>query len=112
MESKLTIDDNNTKEWKLSDGKWHREVEPAIEYSDGTKEWWLNGQRHREDGPAVEYSDGRKYWYINGKLHREDGPAVEFTNGLKSWWLNGIEYTESSEYKCEMRSIKLIELLK
>ena len=50
MESKLNIDDFGTKNWRLSDGK-----------------------RHREDGPAVEYSNGRKYWYLNGKLYRERG---------------------------------------
>jgi hypothetical protein len=88
MKSKLTIDQYGTKRWRLPNYKYHR-----------------------EDGPAIEWSGGDKYWYINGKFHREDGPAVEFTNGLKSWWLNGIEYTESSEYKCEMRSIKLKLLL-
>jgi len=27
---------------------------------------------HCEDGPAVEYSDGVKEWYLNGKLLTED----------------------------------------
>jgi hypothetical protein len=53
-------------------------------YSNGTKEWYLNGRRHRDDGPAVESSDGDKYWYLNGKLHREDGPAIESSNGDKA----------------------------
>jgi len=89
MKSKLTIDQYGTKRWRLP-----------------------NGNLHREDGPAVEYSNGsRQWWYLNGQLHREDGPAVEYTNGYKVWWLNGIEYTESSEYKCEMRSRKLKLLL-
>jgi len=26
---------------------------------------------HREDGPAVEYSNGSKYWYLNGKEYSE-----------------------------------------
>jgi len=30
---------------------------------------------HREDGPAVEWYNGSKEWYKNAKLHREDGPA-------------------------------------
>ena len=25
-------------------------------------------QFHREDGPAIEYADGTKYWYRNGQL--------------------------------------------
>jgi hypothetical protein len=46
-----------------------------------------SGQLHREDDlPAVEYSDGSKEWYINGLRHREYGlPAVEFSYGNKSW---------------------------
>ena len=36
-------------------------------YSDGTKEWYLNGKRHRKDGPAYEYANGTKGWYLNGK---------------------------------------------
>ena len=45
---------------------------------------------HREDGPAVEWSNGSKEWYINGKLHREDGPAMESSSGFHdSWYING-----------------------
>jgi len=44
---------------------------------------------HREDGPAVEWSDGHKEWFLNGILHREDGPAIEYVDGSKSWHLNG-----------------------
>ena len=28
--------------------------------------WWLNGERHREDGPAIEYADGTREWYYKG----------------------------------------------
>ena len=76
-------------EWTNELKQLHREDGPAIEYADGVKEWWLNGQRHRIDGPAVEYANGNKYWFLNGKRHREDGPAVECTDGDKEWWLNG-----------------------
>jgi len=31
-----------TRVW-MAEGKWHREDGPAIEYPNGTKEWWLNG---------------------------------------------------------------------
>lgn len=27
---------------------------------------------HREDGPAVQYPDGTKEWYINGKQYSEE----------------------------------------
>ena len=49
---------------------------------------------HREDGPAVEWSDGHKEWRIDGKLHREDGPAVEWRDGDKEWWLNAARFRE------------------
>ena len=68
-------------------------------YSDGYKEWYLNGNLHRTDGPAIEYSNGEKYWYLNGKLHREDGPAIEWSNGDKEWFLNGFKVTEDKVMK-------------
>ena len=74
--------------------KLHREDGPAIEYPNGSKEWFLNGKRHREDGPAVEYTSGSKHWYLNGEKHREDGPAYEDANGSKCWYLNGKLLTE------------------
>ena len=70
---------------------YHREDGPAIEYVNGSKEWYLNGKFHREDGPAIEWSNGSKQWYLNGKLHREDGPACEWSGGSKSWYLNDKE---------------------
>ena len=52
-----------------------------------------NGEVHREDGPAIEYSNGTKYWYLNGKRHRENGPVVE-CGAYKYWFLQGEELTE------------------
>ena len=49
---------------------------------------------HREDGPAIEFSNGQKEWYVHGKVHRVDGPAVEYAGGDKAWYLNGKEYSE------------------
>ena len=74
-------------------------------WSDGTKEWYLNGKLHREDGPAIEYADGSKEWWLNGDLHREDGPAIEDADGTKEWWLNGEEYTEE-EFNAKMSPVK------
>jgi hypothetical protein len=79
----------------------------------GTVRYFLNGKLHREDGPAIEYADGDKYWYINGELrrqcyhngtvryfengqfHREDGPAVEFADGTKFWYIEGVSYNKN-----------------
>jgi hypothetical protein len=68
------------------------------------------GQYHRTDGPALIWSDGGKEWLINGKRHREDGPAVEWDDGIKSWYLNGIEYTED-QYHQELIKLKLKRLI-
>jgi len=64
----------------------------VVEYPNGSKIWYKEGDYHREDGPAVEFLSGYKEWYINGFRHREDGPAVEFSNGYKQWWIDNIEY--------------------
>ena len=53
-------------------------------------------QRHREDGPAIEYSNGTKYWYINGYYHKTAGPAIEYSDGTKVWYImdKGYSYEE------------------
>jgi len=79
---------NGDKGW-YKDGQLHREDGPAIECANEYKAWYRNGLLHREDGPAVEWANGDKYWYKNGKYHREDSPAVEYYNGDKKWYLNG-----------------------
>ena len=33
----------------------------------GTKFWIQNGRYHREDGPAIEWYDGTKEWFLNGR---------------------------------------------
>ena len=48
----------------------------------GNKYWYFNGQLHRVDGPAIENSNGYKEWWLNG--HRIDGPAIEYSNGDKA----------------------------
>lgn len=39
---------------------------------DGTNFWYLNNQYHREDGSAVEYPDGSKEWYLKDEELTED----------------------------------------
>ena len=96
---------NGTKAWWIND-KRHREDGPAIEYASGSKSWYLNGKLHREDGPAVEHASGGKYWYINDKRHREEGPAIESANGDKEWYINGEELTEE-EFNARMNPVEL-----
>jgi hypothetical protein len=60
------------------------------------------------DGPAIDWADGSKEWYVDGKLHRLDGPAREGADGTKSWWVDGVEVTEQDYleavllYRCRM----------
>ena len=75
-------------------GHAHREYGPAVEYSDGGREWYQNGQLHRIDGPAVERPNGYRVWWQNGQLHRLDGPAVERPDGTCGWYINGKSLTE------------------
>lgn len=53
---------------------------------------------HREDGPVIEFKDGSKQWWINGECHREDGPAVVFiiSDGthLNRYYINSVYYSE------------------
>jgi hypothetical protein len=79
---------DGTRQW-YRDGKRHREDGPAIEHPDRTMEWYRDGKLHRDDGPAVEWANGTREWYRDGQLHRDDGPAVEWAYGTKEWYRDG-----------------------
>ena len=93
-EAVIEIDEFGTIRYFNMKGKCHREDGPAVEYTDGHKEWYKNGKSHREDGPAVECVNGPKYWFKNGLLHRENGPAAEYADGEKWWIKNGLLHRE------------------
>jgi len=71
----------------------HRDDGPAVEYLNGDKVWYQNGELHRIDGPAINHFNGSKWWIINGKLHRTEGPALEYEDGDKEYWLNNKHYS-------------------
>lgn len=74
----------------------HRDGDkPAVEYANGYREWWVEGQLHRdpgpdgEDRPACITQDGDLYYYKNGVIHRDgDKPAVISSVG-QNWRKNG-----------------------
>ena len=88
-------------------GRLHREDGPAIEWANGTKEWYRNGvsvEPFTESmdpdelealatsvmGPQPETDEeGNVHWYWKGRLHRDDGPAIECVDGFKAWCRNG-----------------------
>ena len=51
--------------------------------------WYRKGKLHRDNEPAVLYTNGTREWYQNGLLHRTDGPAVIYTPTRQEWWING-----------------------
>ena len=85
---------DTTTEYRNEKGQLHREDGPAVEYSNGTNEWWVDDQLHREGAPAIECADGDKEWWVNGQRHREDGPAIEWGDGYQEWYLHGKQLTE------------------
>ena len=95
LKYRIKVDEDGTRRYYNTAGQLHRTDGPAIEYTDGRKEWWQNDQRHRTDGPAIVYDNGTKFWYQNGKLHREDGPAIEWNDGTKVWFINGERLSEA-----------------
>jgi len=79
---------------------------PVID-EDGNKRWYNDrGELHREDGPAIEWVDGSKEWYINDKFHREDGPAAEYVNGGNRWYINDKLYRTIPEWAAALFKYK------
>jgi hypothetical protein len=92
-ESTLRINTNGTKIWRNKQRLLHRRDGPAVEFTSGEKNWYVNGKLHRLDGPAIKHANGINAWYINNELHRLDGPAIEYDNGFKQWHIDGKEYS-------------------
>jgi hypothetical protein len=67
MEPKMEVDQRGNKFWRVP--------YPYLVY-------------HRTGGPAIEWVDGDKWWFLNGEHHRTDGPAVECMDGSTQWWLH------------------------
>ena len=62
----------------------------VIVYSNRT-EWFLNNKRHREDGPAYEYSNGNKQWWLNGKQYYTEEEFLKATQPVKELTIAEIE---------------------
>jgi len=87
-------------------------IEYKVKVTENSTTWFnLKDQFHREDGPAVEFVNGAKVYYINGERHREDGPAIEWVNGNKSYCINDKNLTEE-EFNNRNKSCidKIIEI--
>lgn len=71
------------------EGEYHRVGDPAIIESNGTQEYYCRGILHRADGPAIIRANGTLEYWFYGKLHREGAPAIIFPNGATEWWQMG-----------------------
>ena len=99
-------------EWRDDKGRYHRLDGPAIEWTDGAKHWYQNGERHRLDGPACEFVNGTKCWYQNGKRHRLDGPAIDWFDREKEWYIRGKQYSEQEWFETLTEDNKIAYLFK
>ena len=95
LKYRIEVDMFGTRRYYNSANQSHRMGGPAVEYTNGHKEWWHNGRLHCTDGPAIKQYDGTMMWYQNGQFHRVDGPAIEWASGRKEWYINGEELTEA-----------------
>ena len=104
LKYRIEVDEYGSRRYHNALGQLHRLDGPAIVFSSGSREWYLNGHLHRTDGPAVDYVDGTRMWYLNGHLHRTDGPAIEWPDGSVEWYLNGKKYTQQ-EYYTQLKTL-------
>lgn len=59
--------ENGDKLWYI-DGELHRENDkPAAVFKNGVCKWYKHGKLHRESGPAVVYSNGKVEYWIDGE---------------------------------------------
>ena len=55
-----------------------------IVYSNGTKFWYQNDRLHRTDGPAIEYPNGSiEYWLNDDQYSYDEFTLIAFTNKVK-----------------------------
>ncbi len=89
---KITIERYCT-EYRLF-GKLHScHNQPAIIWSNGSKEWYKNDKLHRDcDQPATISIFGVKEWYWNGRFHRDNNQPARTCMSRGEYWKNGIQY--------------------
>jgi len=93
--TKIMVNKDGDKFYLNDEGQHHRLDGPAFEYSDGSKEWAINGNFHRNIDPSVEQTDGRKYWFFKNKGHRIGG---SFSSTQKCWFIFDKRYTKKQYF--------------
>lgn len=85
------IDGDGNRLW-FRHGLRHRDGdEPAYTAKNGDKGWYKNGKLHREGKPAVEYADGTVEWWLEG-LKLTDNEVKDYKEALlKAQWQEAAE---------------------
>ena len=65
-----------------------------VEVTKDKTTWKYSGKRHRVDGPAIEWSGGTKFWYLDGVNYSEAdfNRKVSPTCEGKTVTVDGVEY--------------------
>jgi len=93
--TKVEVNENSTKRYFNDKGKLHRLDGPALEYSDGIKQWCIIDKHHRNIDPATEWLNGGKRWVFNNKYHRIGGPCSSYGD---HWDIHGERYTKEKYF--------------
>ena len=64
-------------------GKVHRIDGPAIIKASGDKYWYIDGKMHNENGPAVKRTDGSKEYWLNGNELKDKKAYIRELNLIK-----------------------------
>jgi len=68
---------------------------------DGTRVWRADGRLHRTDGPAIEYTDGTREWWVDG--HGSTRADTEYRGRTESVLRRTREVVGSGEPRVTMR---------
>jgi len=93
--TKIKIDEFGNKFYLNDEGCYHRLDGPAIECSNGTKEWFINENCHRNIDPSDEWPNRVKQWWFKGEYHRVGGSSSSYS---KWWFIDGKQYTKQEYF--------------
>jgi len=88
------------------DGKFHRDNDlPAIEWKNGTKEWYQHGERSRGPGavegapPAVIGANGSKAWYYDGQQYDPLSGELYDNDDTARWYDDNNKLVKTRSHK-------------
>lgn len=93
--TKVKRDKSGTKRYRNDEVLLHRLDGPAIEYKDGTKFWIINGKHHRNIDPAIEWTKENKQWFFKYDLHRIGNSPCSL---VEWWYIHGKEYSKKQYF--------------